>query len=235
MNKVKLSEMMWREVKQYLQNNSSILVPIGSTEQHGLHLPIGTDTIITEKVCYDVAKMMKLIVAPSIPYGVTLPLDKRMYGTSTLSEESLATFISDVIFNWRFQGFKYIILCTAHGDWHHIKALKSIRDTFLIELFDFKQNDLLEKQIGCRHAGESETSLMLYLYPSIVKTSEIKDFDVSFETFKPYLQHTKNYLRGYHQIGCVGAPSCASREKGEKIYQRLKDSLKSKIIAILGN
>ncbi|GAI54818.1 unnamed protein product, partial [marine sediment metagenome] len=60
MNKVKLSEMMWREVKQYLQNNSTILVPIGSTEQHGLHLPIGTDTIITEKVCYDVAKMMSL-------------------------------------------------------------------------------------------------------------------------------------------------------------------------------
>lgn len=235
MNKVKLSEMTWCEVEQYLQNNSAILVPVGSTEQHGLHLPIGTDTIITESVCYDAAKIMRLIVAPSIPYGVTLPLDKRIYGTSTLHEESLTTFISDVVFNWKSQGFKYIILCTAHGDWYHIKALKGVKDTFLIELFDFKQDDLLEKQIGCRHAGESETSLMLYLYSTIVKTSEIKDFDVPFETFKPYLQHTKNYLQGYHQIGCVGVPSCASREKGEKIYQRLKGSLISKIIAILGN
>ena len=72
--------------KKYLEDNDSLLIPIGTGEQHGLHLPLCTDTIVAERICDEISEKYGILVAPTINYGVNLPLDnKTMTGTTGIS------------------------------------------------------------------------------------------------------------------------------------------------------
>ena len=81
----------------------------------------------------------------------------------------------------------------------------------------FDMPNILEKQKGAKHAGEVETSVMLFLYPEKVRKKDIKDFEMSFEDFKPYLMHEKIETIE-NSPGCQGYPSFASVEKGKVLF-----------------
>lgn len=84
---------------------------------------------------------------------------------------------------------------------------------------------MLEKQVCTRHACESETSVMLYLYPELVDMNVAKDFDISMDIFMPYLEHKVDEpIDGY--IGNVGYSTLATREKGKVIYEKNDDKIR---------
>lgn len=226
---MKLNMLKYTEIKKYLVNKDSLLIPIGTCEQHGPHLPLCTDTIVAERMCDEVSEKYGILVAPTVNYGVNLPLDKMMAGTTGITPEMLKETLKSITGYWKTQGFKHFFAVSCHGDIFHIRALKDSNDNVeVIETYEIEQKDLLEKQVCARHACESETSVMLYLYPELVDMSVAKDFDISIETFMPYLEHEKdNQIDGY--LGNIGYPTLATKEKGKIIYERMMENLENVI------
>ena len=219
---MKLNKLKYTEIQEYLKKRDSLLIPIGTCEQHGLHLPLCTDTIVAERMCDEISEKHGILVAPTVNYGVNLPLDnKLMTGTTGISYEILRDTLKSITGYWKIQGFHHFFAVSCHGDIFHIKALNDSDETVeVIETYEVEQKDLLEKQECTRHACESETSVMLYLYPELVDMSVAKDFDISIDTFMPYLEHKVDTpINGY--IGNVGFPTYATKEKGKEIFEKM--------------
>jgi creatinine amidohydrolase len=220
---MKLEDLTWKEVAEYLKSNQQLIVPIGTCEQHGPHLPLNTDTLVADKLAEYLSQETGMLVGPTLNYGVNLPCDRGYAGTCSTTKELLSGFLRSVLAWWKEQGFERFFMLSAHGDPQHIAALKTIDPIMVkvLELYDFNMTAMLEKQQGAKHACEAETSVMMHLYPEKVRRSEIKDFEMPFEKFKPYLLHEKTEaITG--SPGNQGYPSYASAEKGEKLFALMK-------------
>ena len=220
---MRLDDLTWKEVEEYLKSNRQLIVPIGTCEQHGPHLPLNTDTLVANKLAEYLSEETGILVGPTLNYGVNLPCDKGYAGTCSTTKELLQGFLTSVLEWWKEQGFKRFFLISAHGDLHHIAALEAIDPDAVrvLELYRFDMTGVLEKQRGAKHAGEAETSVMMYLYPEKVREADIQDFETLFEDFEPYLKHEKTEaIEG--SPGNQGYPSWASVEKGRELFSRMK-------------
>ena len=220
---MRLEELSWKEVEEYLKSNRQMIVPIGTCEQHGPHLPLNTDTLVTDKLADYLSEETGILVGPTLNYGVNLPCDRGYAGTCSTTKERLRDFLGSELDWWKEQGFEQFFLLSAHGDPHHIEALETIDpDTVkVLELYEYDMSAVLEKQPGAKHACEAETSVMMHLYPEKVRRAEIQDFETPFEEFEPYLLHEKTEaIEG--SPGNQGYPSYASAEKGRKLFSLMK-------------
>ena len=218
---MRLADLTWGEVKEYLsKGNNHLIIPVGTCEQHGDHLPLNNDTLVTEIMAQELSEQTGVLVAPALNYGVNLPCDRLLSGTTTITPEILNSTILAITEWWRDQGFQLFILMTYHGDPFHIEAMSSLgRDIALLELGNIDYSDILEKQATIRHSCEAETSVALCLYPEKVRLDRIKEHDIPFERFRDYLFHI-NCNQPPNYVGCLGFPSYATTEKGNEIVRR---------------
>ena len=238
---MRLSEMSWKDVADYLETRRSLIIPVGTCEQHGLHLPLATDTLIAEAFAARISEETGVAVAPTVGYGVNLPCDRFVAGTAGFSPEVLRAFVTDLLEDWERQGFRQFFVVTAHGcatDGHsfaHHEALKQGVLPLLAEppcgdglceasiLFPYWTDigDILTGQDGVEHACEAETSLMLFLHPDLVRMDLAadggEDGDQRFEAF-PEGVGTDFPAPGWN--GAEGRPSAATAEKGRLILER---------------
>ena len=108
---MKLNMLKYTEIKKYLENKDCLLIPIGTCEQHGLHLPLCTDTIVAEKMCDEISERYGILVAPTVNYGVNLPLDNIiMTGTTGITYEILKDTLKSITMYWKNHGFKHFLL-----------------------------------------------------------------------------------------------------------------------------
>jgi len=218
--------MTWSEVEKYISEvNNNLIIPVGTCEQHGYHLPLGNDTFIAEYMANVLSDKTKALVAPTINYGVNLTCDVHLAGTTSIKPETLREIVVSITDWWRRQGFKHFLLLTYHGDPFHIQAMENISDDVkLYDLSEIEYSDILEKQSSIRHACEAETSVALCLYPEKVKMDSVREHDILFEDFKKYLFHEDDNLPpGY--VGNLGYPSFATKEKGSKFIGRMIDKM----------
>lgn len=222
---MKLEELSWPEIKNYLESDQRLIIPVGTCEQHGEHLPLNTDTLVTEKIADFLSNETGIIIAPTISYGVNLPCDRRFFGTTNVSESLLRQFLSSVIVWWKEQGFTKFYVISAHGDPVHLKALREADPVSIcvLDLYDFDIKGILTKQENIKHACEGETSVMMHLYPEKVRKENIKDFETPFEIFKDYLSHERTEPIK-DSPGCQGYPSFANPDKGQKIFLLMKEN-----------
>lgn len=113
---VLLAQRSWPEVRAHLATNQVVLVPVGACEQHGLGIALATDTISADGLCRRAAALLgeRAAVAPAIPYGVSwhhLPFP----GTISLTSETLATVLVEVIESLAHHGFPRVVLVNGHG------------------------------------------------------------------------------------------------------------------------
>lgn len=94
---MRLDKLTWLEVKQYLKHNKSMIIPAGTCEQHSKHLPLNTDTLITECVSDFLSEETGIVIAPTINYGINLPCDRYYSGTNSLTEPILQKLLSSII------------------------------------------------------------------------------------------------------------------------------------------
>lgn len=220
---MRLVDLTWKEVEAYLRSNRHMIVPVGTCEQHGPHLPLNTDTLISNKLAEYLSEETGILVGPTLNYGVNLPCDQGYAGTCSTTKELLQGFLGSVLAWWKEQGFERFFLLSAHGDPYHIEALEAIDPDAVrvLELYAYDMTGILEKQPGAKHAGEAETSVMMYLYMEKVRRAEMEDFETPFEDFRPYLMHEKTEaIEG--SPGNQGYPSWASVEKGKELFSRMK-------------
>jgi creatinine amidohydrolase len=118
----RLTELRITEIKEIVASKPLILIPIGTIEWHTSHLPLGVDTLICEKVCEDISSGTGVIVAPALACGISRNLkpEEGYFGTvNTISEETLANLIAELLHGYAKMGFKKAILMSGHFENEH--------------------------------------------------------------------------------------------------------------------
>lgn len=244
-------------VEKLNKDKTLALLPIGAVEQHGRHLPIGTDSIILEElmkalVSSGTVEDGNVVVLPQIRIGKS---NEHMdfAGTLTLTARTLYNVLDEIIGCLVQHGVKKVMFTNSHGGNTDLLNLLSrdMRIKYQIETYVFDWwftdfwNEIMKTEkestskYGVFHACELETSLMMYLRPELVNTADIYD-----ETPDKMLAD-ENYISLYGPInfgwktddvsksGVIGEPTKASREKGKIFMDYAVNKLRKIIKEIL--
>jgi len=173
-----LPHMTYPEVEVFLEKSDMVIIPVGSLEQHGDHLPIGTDFINGVERCKLIAQERDVLVAPVLMVGQS-PYHMGMAGTITLSAETIVQVHLEAVKSLIHHGFKRFIIMNAHGGNRAITTLlvDQINQTTAGVAVSFGQaaapfmdpDPEPPATVLDRHGGTSETSNSLYLMPSLVQ------------------------------------------------------------------
>ena len=220
-----MENLTWPEVGRLLARDPRLIFPVGALEQHGPHLPLGSSTHIAERLSQDLSEDLGILLAPTLPYGVTLHGRGRFAGTATLRRKTLHKAVNELLACWEDHGVEEIVVVTAYRYEPHLDALlmalTATSRTTVIDLYAIDVSDLLEAPAETEHGGELETSLMLHLAPERVRTDQIADFVPEGEDPRRYIRARMPTPPSGSQ-GAVGRPSRANAEKGRLIYERYR-------------
>lgn len=231
------------------QNGSLLVVPVGSIEQHGHHLPTATDTILVDAIAHrgteQVVDDVPILITPTIWSGFS-PHHLPFGGTITLEFHHLIAIIEDIVESAVENGFDAVLLLNGHGG--NASLIKSAvmtigkknNDTEILGLTYFQLAESFIDEIresapgGMSHGGEFETSLMLHLRPDLVREESIE----GTKRERTYDQEGVDLMSGgilsvykpfneYSPSGAIGDPKLANAEKGKRIYERLGNELEA--------
>ena len=223
-DQVGLDELSWVDVAAHLARDPRLVVPVGAMEQHGPHLPLGTNVLIARRIAVDLSREFNVLRAPTIYYGVNVKTASEYAGTTTLRQKTLHRSLNELLGAWEKHGLSEFIVITAHRHEPHLDALATLltrtATVRVVSVWDVDISDLLEVQPVAFHACEAETSLMLHLYPEVVRMDRARDFELTEEMFKRYMKG-KLPSAPAGGSGIVGHPTAATVEKGEAIYKRM--------------
>src|SRR5690625_3212166 len=110
---MKIAEMTWMQVDEYLRNDDRCILPLGSVEQHA-YLSLATDMILAERMALDAAQPLGIPVFPALPYGLA-PYFQAYPGSVTLRVETYVQVIRDLLDSLRRTGFRRILIVNGHG------------------------------------------------------------------------------------------------------------------------
>jgi len=242
-----LGELTWVDVKEFLKKHKTIIVPVGSCEQHGPHLPLDTDAYDAFWLSMKAAeKAQCALVAPPIYYGVSLH-HMDFPGTITLSPQTLEQTAYEIGLSLTEYGFKRILFENGHGgNTPSLEAaaqrLKIETDAFVVVDTVSLIPDFIEQNIETpfdAHAGEFETSTTLANRENAVVKERITKPKLSLPKSKYMKIGLKEAgpkvswafrTKEISDTGVIGDPTKASKEKGEKAWQlaieRLAELLK---------
>jgi creatinine amidohydrolase len=235
----------WPEVDELRKNNKTLLIlPLGTVEQHGYHLPLGTDTIILESVLQIAIEKSKqnryILVLPILPYGfshhhVAFP------GTLSLSAGLLENVLLTLGQQLLSQGFRKLLLISWHGGHtsimhdvsYELKKAFYDKHIFYISIIDFAFNkikELISEPIY--HADDLETSIMLALGQRVLMDKAIKDGMAEVLDEYTYLDFKKSSrvkipvnIAEFSKSGVIGDPTSSSIEKGKLLVEIITDEL----------
>jgi creatinine amidohydrolase len=230
-----LDELSWIDAAAHLARNPRLIIPVGAMEQHGPHLPLGSNVLIARRVAVDLSTRFGVLRAPTMYYGVNVPSEREYAGTASLRQKTLHRALNELLAAWEEHGVGEFIIITAHRHEPHLDALATLitgrARVRVVSLWDVEVGDLLERQPHALHACEAETSVMLYLYPDLVRMERARDFHIPEEEFE-------RYVRGQLPspppggAGVVGYPTAATAAKGDAIYTRLLDAVRTAVFQV---
>ena len=251
-----MQNLTWEEVRQRTKDSgNTIILPIGSTEQHGAHLPVGTDTMVAVTLAEAAARKAKAVVAPPLWFGWS-PHHMVLPGTITIRPEILVEVVYDVVKSLHQHGFNNFVFLNGHRivniAWLQIAGERVKRELGVkVVIFDpaYMSKEITQSlgwgEVG--HAEEIEGSHMWYCYPELVKMERAKDNPhrhrelyhidprysgdtLCYIPSSPAEQEESVRLSG----GTSGEPSKASREGGRAYHEHLVERMVEVIEALRG-
>lgn len=260
--KVRLHEMRWPEVKEVLSKPNVIILPIGSVEQHGKHLPVNVDSAIATYVAEHAAQKMgeeqgiTAIVAPTINYA-DVSVHKMFPGTVGVKVDTLIKVIADVVESFIEQGFKNIVALSGHwenrcsiesairlvADRHPDARLYVICTICIGMEIETDPKMIKAGTVGMGHALEAETSMSLAIQPQNVQLEEAGIGSRKLPLSEKYIgvtgmDQSKGVLyhpspAGFEKTGTQGDPTKATKELGEKILALQVKNLADMLVEIV--
>jgi creatinine amidohydrolase len=215
------------EAAQAAKEGTVVIFPVGSVEEHGDHLPLGTDSIQPEYIALEVAKKTQCLVAPPFRYGIC-NATRNFPGTLTIEFDTLYRVAHDVLSELVRNGFCRIIVLSGHAGNSHMVALRLAAQDIVVKNdeakgkwkvrimvlsdFDFAA-ELTPKYAGVDdgHAGTLETSRVMAIKPELIKAKG--KADVWHMPRFEVVAHPELYFPS----GVNGDPTAATAEKGQKI------------------
>ena len=217
-------------IGELLLTRATLIVPVGTTEQHGPHLPLGCDTIIVERLSDDLSSAFTVLRAPTVEFGVHA-ISRPFPGGAALRHRTLHRVMNELIESWEEgAGVREFVLLTAQASEAHLEALSTIRTELatvqVVDVFGLDFGPLLDQPGAPIHGGELDTSLLLYLAPEAVRMDLALDFALTPRMLARYRPgHSRHLPQG--SPGSVGYPSLASAQKGEVLYKFILDRISS--------
>ena len=223
---MKLNEITYKDVEKYLSSNKTIIIPLGSIEQHSSALPIGTDGIIAESLANKLGEINNIIVGPLLSPGISMIPHMEFKGTISLTPKTFTNLIKETVISLYKHGFRNFLLVNGHGG--NDSSIKNSIIELCYKLDDLKiksENwwrmkniaEMSEKLLGhpIRHACATEASLMLHINKALVK-NELFDFEFNKNNFYVSNNLSKKYVT---KTGIINADQRkASEELGKKIF-----------------
>jgi creatinine amidohydrolase/Fe(II)-dependent formamide hydrolase-like protein len=225
-----MKEMTPTQIGELLARRPTLLVPVGSTEQHGPHLPLGCDTLIVERLADDLSAAFKVLRAPTIEFGVHT-IGRPLPGGAALRHRTLHRVMNELIESWEDgAGVREFVILTAQASDAHLEALSTIRTEAatvqVVDIFGLDFGPLLDQPSGPIHGGELDTSLLLHVAPELARMDLALDFALTPKMLARYRPgHSRRLPEG--SPGSVGYPTLASARKGEILYKFILDRISS--------
>ncbi len=238
---VYLHDMTWPEVEGRRDQVDVILIPVGSTEQHGPHLRLATDATRAKEFSMRVAREVapRALVAPVVSVGIA-PHHMDFPGTITLRPSTLVDILFDYASSFKSHGFDKMMIINAHGGNHNTLgvAVEKIRSELdlVVPYVNYKvmTTDVTAEVITTgriEHAGEWEVSDAMFLAPELVKedaltTGEEKGYPWKYCDL--YGQFRVSYPLTWRDItenGAMGDAREASYEKGKQLNNAALDRI----------
>ncbi|MDZ7779342.1 MAG: creatininase family protein [Gemmatimonadota bacterium] len=222
-----LDELTWPDIRDAIDRDPRLILPVGALEQHGPHLPLGTNSHIAVHVARALSERVGILRAPCFSYGAIG--DRGPYaGAVGLRRKTLHRAINELLGLWEDHGIAEFLIISAHRYEPHLEALlMALTSTAVSAVYDLYRvdvSDLLDGDPGVEHAGELETSLMLHLAPHLVHTDRIADFRPTDQALRRYTRR-RAPTPPLESGGTLGAPSRGEANKGAAIFQRYVSAL----------
>lgn len=243
------AELPWPDYHARVHDGGTpVLVPIGSMEQHGHHMPMHVDVLLPVEFARRVAERIGALVAPPFTYGYKSQQKSgggnHLPGTTSLDGATLVAALRDVIKEFARHGVRKICLINGHFEnawfitegidlalrelrWDRIEDMKIV----VLSYWDFVDEPTIARLYpdgfpgwAVEHGGVMETSLMLALHPGLVELERAIDHPPA--TFPPYDVYPVRTERT-PSSGTLSSPRAASREKGEIMLEVCVDGIAS--------
>lgn len=243
------SRLTWEEMNDAIEAQKLVILPTGSTEQHGRHLPLDTDTFLCETVCLEVGRRAadQVLVLPPVAYGLNRHhLD--FPGTIHIQPQIFIDFCLNVTKSVAYHGFERILLVNGHGSNSplvDLVARRTVLETdslcFATNYFAFLQEafaSIRESEVVA-HADELETSLYLHLAPERVRWDRAEAGDdrrgefLSSDSTSPLVRFN-DYWGRWTTSGVHGDPTRASAAKGAILFEAAVSGLVKLVAELRG-
>jgi creatinine amidohydrolase len=241
-----LTRMTSPEAAEAMLRSRIVVLPVGSIEQHGPHLPNGTDTMAAELVAAGVADRLDAVYAPLVPYGVT-PIHSGHPGTVNLRRETFEALLHDVCSELIAAGAETVVLVNWHeGNIASMNAVATdLQDrhevTFVAAQACYVAQRLYADEGGeLTHGGGIETLAVLAYDPSLVKAER------AGEPTRPPGALEMDAMRRSHEVygfitdvtelaleGWYGNPSWATQERAARFVDVVADGVVEKVRGVI--
>ncbi len=245
---MRLDLFTWTEVEEYLQNCKGVILPIGSTEQHGPTGAIGTDALTAHSVALEVGNRAGVLVAPTQSYGMA-EHHLGFPGTMSLQPSTLLNLIHDLLISLAMHGFERIFIINGHGG--NIATIKSafaqtyksvskmnspLANSFRCKLVNwfmvpdvFAEAKSLYGDSEGQHATPSEIALTLYLEPNLIK----KQFPLPEPAPAGPIYDFQDFRRRYPDGRMGSDPYLANANHGKVFLEKAASALTQDLTSFL--
>jgi creatinine amidohydrolase len=215
------------EFEAWCGKHQTVILPVGSLEEHGPHLPLGTDAFHALEVARRAAQLRPVLLAPPLFYGLCRSTREHP-GTISISGHTLRALVTELGREFYRHGLRRLVIMSGHAGGTHMAALVEAGETLLAELPELRvavvnllevlrevltaRPELLQTK-GDSHAGEVETALMLAAYPHLVQGTA----PAEWPSFPKYVLVRDK--RRHWPGGVWGDPGQATAVQGEAILQ----------------
>jgi creatinine amidohydrolase len=236
-----LAKLTWPDAAELFGPRTIAILPIGSTEPHGPHLPLDTDvTIASAQSSRAAAKLaaagVSTLVLPALAYGLT-HWTEGFAGRISIQPGTLWALLEDVVVSLEQDGLRRIVFANAHLEPAHVQVLRGVAGDHAgrtearaqVLFVDVTRRKLAEQlgdefQSGDCHAGRYETSLVLAADPAQVREEERKDLPaVRIDLLDQMKAGIESFRKAGATLAYCGDPAAASAGEGEDLLDRLAD------------
>ena len=237
MGALELDTLTWPQVRAEIDaGRDTVVLALGATEQHGLHMPLATDALIGDHMARRLAERLNAFVAPTVRVGCS-EHHVGFAGTMSLSEQTYHALVCDLVDSLLRGGFRRIVLLPSHGGNFAplaaaVEMLEAPQRARVVALTDlgvlFQIAQMGEREHGVPlaegglHAGEWETSLLLAIHPELVHMERAEP-GYTGELQSAIATMFSGGVAALSENGAIGDPARASAAHGERYWAAVEE------------
>lgn len=235
---MQLAAESWPDLGSYFESKSLALVPMGSTEQHGPHLPEGTDHLIAEALAEAAAERSGYLCTPTIDVGVS-PHHRQFHGTMWVDAPVFRDYVESLTRNLSYHGIDRVIYVNAHGgNVEHLREVgRRLRDDECIYAIEWMWDESIRAlvddlfEVNGPHGGPKETAMIQHIAPELVhedRLAEARDGGVvgwEPDAGREYGARTYYDSIDNSENGVFGDQTDATPAKGEELFEAATEQL----------